>query len=274
MKNEEVRGEFAANFERIDKELARRQEMYCEEAVRLGYARTVVDSTARLWLGAMAGTGQPLTMASALDSTYAFANELSDLNKREAVGKENIPVYSGALIFATTTGSAIGGASSRGVSCEGYEELFVSLRNDDSYVAKLSSLNAPLGVTYRSINEVLYGTTSDPVRGSLYLIRQAFDQLFAVLAPDEEVRMSRFWTPKEGEKKDHIYRLERIEYALDKHVKIASRADSLAANAKQMLELYQALNEAHSREAVEEYRCKDAIRAMKLMLESWTDAIM
>ncbi|MBE3040346.1 MAG: hypothetical protein IMZ62_16235 [Chloroflexi bacterium] len=98
--------------------------------------------------------------------------------------------------------------------------------------------------------------------------------MFAFLSPDEEVRESAFWSPKEGDKKDQIYKAERIAFALAKRVKDPARKATLTAEAVQMLEVYRSLNEAHSRDEVDESRCKDAIRAMKVFLESWVDSVV
>jgi len=103
-----------------------------------------------------------------------------------------MPIYSGTLFFLSTTTASVAVVGVKPLSINEHTQLFSSLRNDDSYAAKMSRLDPALGATYQAVNEVVYGTTHDPARGGLFLLREAFNQLFSIIAPDDEVRNSAF----------------------------------------------------------------------------------
>lgn len=113
----------------------------------------------------------------------------------------------------------------------------------------------------------------DKERAALFLIRQSFDHLFDILAPDEKVRASKYWKPKEGDKPNQVYRIERIEYASYSHIADPLRANTLAATSKQMNEVYNLLNQAHERGELNIDKAMKALRAMKSMLDEWADAL-
>jgi Predicted pPIWI-associating nuclease len=144
----------------------------------------------------------------------------------------------------------------------------------EDYADRLSRIDPSLGKTYRSIREVLLGTRDDPERAALYLIRQTFDHLFSMLAPDDEVRKSEFWEPKEGEKANQVSRRERIFYAIKEHVCDTTRAETLSASVSHMLEVYQALNRAHKRGAIERDQALFSLREMDSLLRQWADAVI
>lgn len=270
---EDIKIRFIAAFTGIDKELEKRQQQYSLEASRIGYARRVLIDTENKWLSLSESSEMPHSTLSALTSVLTLGQEISEINAKGNVGGENRPIYSGILFLASATGSIVESPPSLQEVTHGYDVLFAPMRNDEEYAAKLSAMNEPLGRTYRAINEVLFGTTSDPIRGSLFLMRQAHDQMFALLAPDDEIRESPYWTVKEGTKPNQVYRSERIAFALATRVRDPSRVRTLSASAEHMLEVYEELNAAHSRDALDDARCRSAIQAMKTLIEDWTDAV-
>ncbi len=139
---------------------------------------------------------------------------------------------------------------------------------------RLSNLDDALGSTYQSVREVLYGTRSDPARGALYLTRQLFDHFFGLLAPDEKVRASPFWTSKPDEDDpDLVTRPERVQYAAETHVADLARRSTLLASARHMVSVYATLNKAHKRESLDENQAKEALREMFTLIGSWAWAI-
>ncbi len=68
------------------------------------------------------------------------------------------------------------------------------------YAERFSVFDNALGKTYKEIDETLYGTISDPERATMFVVRQLYDHFFQVLAPDEEVRASKYWRNKKPEK--------------------------------------------------------------------------
>lgn len=143
----------------------------------------------------------------------------------------------------------------------------------EGYAERFSKLDPELGKVYRGISEVLYGTRAEPERTALLLIRQAYDHLFSRLAPDEDVRQSPYWSPKEGEKRNEIHREERVKYAIAKHIPDATQAAVLAASARHMLNIYKGLNRAHERSELDVGKARLALTEMRSFLEAWANAL-
>jgi len=120
---------------------------------------------------------------------------------------------------------------------------------------------------------VLYGTRSDPERVALYEMRQTYDHFFACLAPDEEVRKSKYYHEKSGNDKGKVFREERILYAANKHIKDSEKAKTLIASADHMLEVYNSLNRAHNRGELNKVKAFRSLEEMRTILEDWIDAI-
>ncbi len=144
---------------------------------------------------------------------------------------------------------------------------------DKSLAQRLSKLDPSLGKVCAEIWETLYGTTADPERSALYMIRQTWDHLFDKLAPDAEVRNSPQWTPKEGDKKEMVTREERIKYAVDRRVTDPNRKSLLLASCDQMVDLYQELNRSHKRGDVNAEKATRTLHAMYAWLQQWADAL-
>ena len=110
----------------------------------------------------------------------------------------------------------------------------------------------------------------------MFLTRQAFDQFFSILAPDQEVCCSNFWRKKDNEEDDNpnaIWREERLKYAAAKHVKDPSRSATLSEQTAQILETYKLLNKAHKRGELNKDQAFGIVDAMKTTIEEWADAI-
>jgi len=137
----------------------------------------------------------------------------------------------------------------------------------------LLKLDTSLAKTYDEIWEILYGTRSDPERGSLYLIRQVFDGFFNILAPDDKVRQSEFWKPKKEPKIDEITRSERILYAAHNRIKDIAKAKLLIDSSEHMLQVYKALNRAHERGLVDQEKARTTLKEMQSIIESWVNAL-
>jgi len=137
----------------------------------------------------------------------------------------------------------------------------------------LEKLDPSLARTYKSIPENLYCTNSDPARSALFMIRQSFDHLFNILAPDEDVRKSVFWKRKNGDHPNQVTRSERFNYALNKHVTDTTTKSMLSASTKHMLTIYNELNSAHKRGKLDESKAKAALKEMQVLIERWIENI-
>jgi hypothetical protein len=136
----------------------------------------------------------------------------------------------------------------------------------------LASIDQSLSDTYSAIREVLYGTRSDPERAALYLLRQTFDHFFRALAPNDAVRDSRFFKAKEPPKEAQVHRHERLMYAAHTHIINPSRRTSLVASFRHMLDVYDALNDAHADAKIDPATARAALTEMLTLLQDWARA--
>ena len=209
--------------------------------------------------------------AEFIQSYHDELASLQDQTKIPLSGLYSVASTAGTLIANTNSTSSIVMVATVGEVP--YVPNPLRRENGQTYMERFAKIDPALGSTYKQIWESLYATGSDPERAALFLIRQAFDHLFDRLAPDADVRASEHWKPKDGDRPEQIYRQERIEYAAYTHVKDSTRARTLAASARQMVETYQLLNHAHDRGELDRDKARKALVAMQRLLEDWADAL-
>jgi len=141
------------------------------------------------------------------------------------------------------------------------------------YIKKMSSINQELGKTYASVWETFYGTTKSPEKTALYAMRQTFDHLFRVIAPDEVVIKSNYFTPKRGDKPNQVHRVERLRYAAYTKIKNKKISELLASKTKQTLDTYDKLNKMHAEKKLNRSDVQQILTSMQSVLEEWIDAI-
>src|SRR5215213_1546126 len=191
----------------IDEIVSRLDEMhekFVETSANIGYARDALQSVRPLWksLGDSSTTDPEASELYNANFGFllAFRNEIR--SNQEWV----IPV---AGLFSNAAGTAVTLTSASGSTASFFEgglaytptdnPMFLTPALHDDYSQRFSTFDEALGRTYKEIWEALYGTRADPERAALYLIRQAFDQLLNKLSPDDAVRNSLFWTPKDND---------------------------------------------------------------------------
>jgi hypothetical protein len=250
-----------------------------DDAVRLGYARDVYKALRPQW-AQLGATSASDPQAAAVYSSGVGA--LSAFRDQVRAGQQSLKPMSG--IVQAIAGSANYAATSTSTTTTFVAGFYPTMNLPEpkffsptdvkaSYAVRFARFDESLGRTYQEIWEALYGTRADPERAALYLIRQAFDQLFAKLAPDDEVRRSSYWKAKKGDKPNQVYRPERIAFAAGNHVKDKGKADILLASAKHMLDVYKALNAAHDRGQLNRDKAVVALREMEISLQMWADAL-
>ncbi len=143
----------------------------------------------------------------------------------------------------------------------------------DNYAKRLDKLDPEIGKTYRSVWEILYGTKDSPERNAMFAMRQVFDHLFRKLSPDNEVRNSEFFKPKEGNNPNQIYRKERILYAANNHIKDNLLAETLESKAQNVIANYKRLNKAHGDKPIDRELAKEVLTSMQGVIEEWVDAL-
>jgi hypothetical protein len=262
----------------VIKELDELHATFADGAKLLGYARDSLTEFKPFWVGldgaSRENTSLVPVVSGGMDILVSLSEEL--IGVKERLGNSFASLYSASgtvdsfLASSAATSSAV---SVSGLSQLDYKPNPFALKNKESTADRFAKLDPSLGATYRQLEETLYATRSDNERAALLVIRQIFDHLFDILAPDKKVRTSKYWTSKEGDRPDQIYRIERIKYAAFTHIADPLRAKSLAATSKQMNELYALLNEAHTRGELNVDKARKALRAMKSMLDEWADAL-
>jgi hypothetical protein len=252
---------------------------FVDAAQSIGYSRDVLLRSKPYWVKlAEMSEGTPAVTPIA-DSgarfVRAYRDELAGLRGQTDIPLSRLNAAAGSAVwFSATSGSVSSIVRVPEVGEIPYEpnpfRIEVGL---PVYADRFARLEPALGDSYRQIWEALYGTRADPERSALFLMRQTFDHLFGRLAPDDDVRNSKYWHPKKRDKANQVDRRERIKYAAHTHIKDPNRANTLAASAKQMLDLYYALNAAHTRGELNRKKAREALLAMRHMLEDWADAL-
>ena len=149
------------------------------------------------------------------------------------------------------------------------------LKHDESarYAARLGQLGPAIENTYRQVWDTLHGTIADPERSALFAMRQVFDHLFDILAPDDEVRKSPYWTRKAKGNPDQVTRKERMVYAANTRIAEKQRANELLTSVETAIGAYQNLNKAHERGTLNPVAARNAVMAMDQILRDWVDAL-
>ena len=202
------------------------------------------------------------------------------------LGTELDRLYGLADEFAVPFGPAVNSTGSFGGTSDAASALWdldyieaqplpppPSRKSRQAYTDRLRRVDPSLADSYDQVWQTYLGTTSDPNRAALFMIRTVLDNFFARIAPDDEVRASPYWHMKEGDKPNQIWRPERIAYALAKNIKDDSRRTLLQAQSTQMGALYEAVNRAHDRNALNEDKANRALLAMDGFLTDWLDSL-
>ena len=268
-KPEEILDEIDADLDAIHKELV-------EDATKIGEEKERYKAIRSYWVS-LADSGAddedlaPVylsgvqVLSSARDEIKSIRGQISPLSGL---------VHAISLSTDSTIGATASTASMFGLTLDpGSVPAFTLTDRYSETKAKLQRLDPSLAMTYEEIREIRHGTRSDPERGALYFIRQSFDHLFSVLAPDDDVRSSPYWTEKERDDPLLVTRPERIEYAANTHVEDPTVRQRLVSSSKHMCEVYRALNNAHARGHLDETKANDAIREMQVIIETWMEEI-
>ena len=183
-------------------------------------------------------------------------------------------IYPSTDFVVNATGSTVGFVLTNTVLPDSQWLQPVNKSNREKIKKYLFDLDSSLAESYDEIWEILYGTRSDPERGSLYMIRQVFDHFFGILAPDDEVRESEFWKPKAEPHQNQVTRKKRIEFAANKHIKSRSMSQRLLNSSKHMVDVYESLNRAHTRGSLQPERARTALKEMNSIIENWVEGLL
>jgi hypothetical protein len=146
-------------------------------------------------------------------------------------------------------------------------------KSREYYTNRLDIIDHTLSKSYEEVWQTFYSTSSEPHRSALFMIRTLYDNFFAAIAPDDDVRSSQFWKPKKGDKPNQIWRSERIAFALEKNISDEIRKNTLAAETRQIIALYELANDAHNRGSLDEDKASRTLFSMDKSLKDWLDAL-
>jgi hypothetical protein len=255
-------------FEEAQKHAENLQNKFAEATQMLGQVSLVIETTKPYWVQLAVESGNhvrsDMILNSGVQSIHQIKNALVDFETHAPfpIGKiYNISLSASAFGSNTAaTGSLIVLDDSTKFDARSIPVHEIS--TEKKLADRFGKLDPALGRVCAQISESLYGTISDPERSALFMIRQTWDHLFAKLAPDAEVRASSFWKEKSGDKPDQIIREERINFAIDRHVKDPVNKNLLLSSSKQMLDLYQELNRAHTRGELNRDKARQTLNAV------------
>ena len=275
MNPEEIKHE----FDEAQKHAESLQNKFAKATKALGLVSSVIETTKPYWVQlAVEGNnhiGSEVILNSGVASIHQIKNALVDFDAYAPFPLQQVNTIAlSASAFGSNTAAtgsliALHDTSQFDVQAIPIPEISAEKNLADRF----SALDPALGKVCGQIFENLYGTVSDPERGAFFMIRQTLDHLFNKLAPDAEVRASQFWKKKAGDKPDLVTRRERIEFAVDRHVKDPVRKNLLLTSSKQMCDLYQELNGAHERGEIDRNKARRTLSAMNQWLIQWADGI-
>jgi hypothetical protein len=263
----------AATARDIAEFFAERQRYHAERAQDFGYSKEVFDTVVNSF------TNTP-------DDPVFSATEIS-LNKFQEFirGREAktdalwFDVPSASYALASTASSTVSVISSIDVGAWVQKVKppapppHWSKGRIEQYAHRLDSLDPELGKVARSVWQSFYGGAESAARTSIFLMRQLYDHFFSLLAPDEDVRRSPFFTEKDGDKPHQVHRRERLRYAACVRVPDKALGEALYNEAGQILDLYERLNRLHARGPLDPNAVREVLTSMQAVIEQWMDAV-
>ena len=251
-----------------------RQQYHAKKAQEYGYSEEIfnlIDST-------LQSVPDDPIFAGYEDSLNKFSKFIQH---RELESQQySLDVSSSAFAL----GTAITATASTILSEAGIGELLENLKSPEppsgwtynrieQYSARLERLNPELGRLYRAVWQSFYGGAENAERAALLSMRQLYDHFFEIISPDSEVRASKYFARKNGDKPEQIYRKERIKYAANERVVDRQLGETLESQADYLLDLYDKLNKIHKRGQIEKESVRETLVSMQATMEEWIDAL-
>jgi hypothetical protein len=265
----------------VDEALGKLQRVFIDGAHVVGCLREDMRNAADnlLWVvensPESVDSGYLTSAANVIEYVGLRANDLAGRAEHDV--NEVYSLYISGDTVASSTGFAVVAFSGENPALSDSllkDETLVTYRRGRKYATRYLKFDTDLGKTYGEINDVLFGTTSDPERIASFTVRQAYDHLMGKLAPDDLVRASEYFSPKSERGKEHtVSRRERQRYAIATHVKDPEIARRLTVLSDHILEFYDVLQKAHTRGPLDIKQAVAAIRTVVQYLDLWADAL-
>jgi hypothetical protein len=278
---DEIRKLIVTLKRQVDEELGKLQQLFIDRAHIVGCLREDVRNTADNLLQIVEQS--PVSADLAYLTSAATVIEYVGLRASDLAGRAKYDVnevyglYQSGDTVASSSGFAVIEYSGENPTFSDRllkDDTLIKYRRAKDYAARYLNFDPSLGKTYCEINDVLFGTTSDPERIALFTVRQVYDHLMGKLAPDDLVRASEYFSPKqEPGNEDKVFRRERLSYAIATHVKDPQKARQLTVLSDHILEFYKVLQKAHTRGPFDPKEAVAAIRTVVQYLDLWADAL-
>jgi hypothetical protein len=144
-----------------------------------------------------------------------------------------------------------------------YKRVFSTAIHDDPELLE----------SYHQVWQIPNGIPADRYPASLLTLRQVFDHFFRLFAPDDRVRASAFWEPKEGDESDKIFLFERIACATSTDLLSNELSDSLAGLVNLIINLYESATVLDKQGDLDEVIANKLILAMDNIIKDWFEII-
>lgn len=246
-------------------------------AENVGYARQVISGSHPRFIVLFEESEKDPSLYPVIASGLGYLQKATIVYSRLA---DTLDPIGAELDSVSSTTGTFGGSTDAALDMSKLSSRFEPLpairppKTREECAESLRALDESIGRAYDQVWETFFGTSADPHRAALFMMRQVYDQFFSYLAPDDEVRQSPYWKQKKGDKPNQIFRSERIVYAARNLVDNPELADTLVSSAKQIADLYKAANRAHDRGTLDEDAAEKAIAAMDSMLADWIHATL
>lgn len=263
--------ELIDEIEKASQEIDQLHSKITEAGTRVGFSVQALNMTKDRVMRLIQSREDPFTYQPVINSLHQevvfFRHEASEVSLDSTHLSHKVAgLASTSYTLATTSGSIVDSVLSS--ETEDFIIPYEYSPKSSEIKDALTNIDPNLFDTYREIEQILYNTKADNVKMALVATRQAFDHFFERLAPDDEVRASKYWKPKlEEGKENQIYRIERVRYAIATHVEDTFRASTLLASSQNIIATYNVLNKLHTRGKVNLKATKQAIYTIRHFLE-------
>jgi hypothetical protein len=264
------------DIEALETNLGKAREHLAGATSELGYQLDVVKVTRPYWESVSPASGMPVASGAVVLHTWREQSEAL-ARESERVARQITNMSGTASYVAANTGtlSQIYPVSPP-IDIGAIQRITVQ-RSEQDFVEKgLMKIDNHLARTYATIWQYIRYPAFDPMRGPLFLMRQVFDHFLDKLAPDNEVQSQPSFQPDAQLKKKNgkgITRNHRIEYIANTKVRHLEVRSSLKSSSKNFHDIYDGLNEAHKRAALNEDAARQAVYAGSTLLANWLRAL-
>ncbi len=261
-------------FDDAVEELDRLHQQLASGTQQLGGTLQILTALRPAWIQITNSSSQSTTTNSLVSSNAtifeAYGQEVKQLREKIAPSLTQLHYITSVDSFVAATGAT----QSFIHNAPGVQDTIGLVSQDKraEYKERFDRLDHSLGRTYEAIWETLLTTRADPERAALFMIRQTFDHLFSILAPDDELR--KIFAEADLDPDDEkIQRKDRILYAIRTRISDAPRANTLATQVQHMIRVYGALNRAHHRGELDKQKALKAVAEMESFLRAFIDAM-